>query len=83
MLKKYPDLLKENTPSEFRNKCMQYASSFIDKQSLSFQRLGMLSDFEKKYITYEKEYEAKQINLFFNLVKKGHVYKALKPVYWS
>lgn len=83
MLKTHPNLLKDNSPSEFRNKCAEYAESYIQKQSIGFQRLGMLSDFEEKYITYNKEYEANQIKLFFDLVKKGHVYKALKPVYWS
>ena len=36
----------------------------------------------KPYLTLNPEYEAKQIEVFGEMAKKGYIYKGLKPVYW-
>lgn len=43
----------------------------------------MRGDWENPYITLNKAYEARQIEVFGEMVKRGFIYKGLKPVYWS
>lgn len=67
---------------EFRNKCREYALQWVEKQKDDFKRLGIWGDWDNPYLTLAPEYEAKQIEIFGEMVKKGYVYKGLKPVYW-
>jgi len=39
--------------------------------------------FEKCYITLNKEYEAEQIRIFAEMVRKNLIYRGWKPIYWS
>lgn len=68
--------------AEFRDHCAAYALGQIDKQREQFQRLGVWGDWDDPYLTLNPEYEATQIQVFGEMVEKGYVYKALKPVYW-
>ncbi|MEI3508089.1 MAG: class I tRNA ligase family protein [Bacilli bacterium] len=43
----------------------------------------MIGDWNNPYITLTNEYEAKQIEVFAKMAKKGLFFKGLKPVYWS
>jgi len=74
---------KELELSEFRELCEKYALEQVDTQRDQFKRLGILGLWDKPYITLNKEYEASQIRVFNEMVKKGLIYKGLKPVYWS
>lgn len=67
---------------EFRKKAREYAAKFIAIQREEFKRLGQLADWEHPYITMTNEYEAAIIGVFKELVRKGYVYKGLKPVHW-
>ncbi len=67
---------------EFRDKCREYALSFVDKQRTEFQRLGVIGDWENPYLTLKPEFEAEQIRIFGKMAEKGYIYKGLKPVYW-
>jgi isoleucyl-tRNA synthetase len=69
--------------ADFRNLCHEYALEQIDIQREQFKRLGVLGEWDKPYITMNKEYEAAQYRVFNQMVKKGLIYKGLKPVYWS
>ncbi|WP_134700289.1 isoleucine--tRNA ligase [Ammoniphilus sp. YIM 78166] len=69
--------------AEFRERCAEYAYSFIDRQRGQFKRLGVRGDWENPYITLKPEYEARQIRVFGEMAKKGYIYKGLKAVYWS
>ncbi len=55
---------------------------YLDIQRESFKRLGVRADWEHPYITLKPEFEAKQIEVFGEMAKNGHIYKGLKPVYW-
>lgn len=68
--------------SELRHRCAEYARAYVDKQRVQFQRLGVRGDWENPYLTLSPEYEAKQIEVFWEMAKRGYVYKGLKPVYW-
>ncbi len=68
---------------EFREYCKDYALNWVNKQKDQFKRLGVRADWDNPYITLQPEYEAQQIRVFGEMVKKGYIYKGLKPVYWS
>ena len=67
---------------EFRDKCREYALSYVDRQRSEFQRLGVVGDWENPYLTLKPEFEAEQIRVFGKMAEKGYIYKGLKPVYW-
>ncbi|HJV44801.1 MAG TPA: isoleucine--tRNA ligase [Bacillota bacterium] len=69
--------------AEFRERCTEYAYSYVDRQRGQFKRLGVRGDWDNPYITLKPEYEAKQIRVFGEMAKKGYIYKGLKAVYWS
>ncbi|MEW9667537.1 isoleucine--tRNA ligase [Ammoniphilus sp. 3BR4] len=69
--------------AEFRERCAEYAYSYVDRQRGQFKRLGVRGDWENPYITLKPEYEARQIRVFGEMAKKGYIYKGLKAVYWS
>ncbi|XP_074651245.1 isoleucine--tRNA ligase, mitochondrial-like [Tubulanus polymorphus] len=71
------------SPQQIRSKAQLYASKAIDKQKKVFKRWGIMADWDKCYYTYDKEYESKQIELFYELYEKGYVYQDYMPVYWS
>ena len=68
--------------SEFRHKCEEFAQEHVNTQREQFKRLGVLGDWERPYLTLTHDFEAKQIEIFGEMAKKGYIYKGLKPVYW-
>jgi isoleucyl-tRNA synthetase len=69
--------------SEFRRLCGEYAMRYVENQKGQFKRLGVRGDWQNPYITLQPQYEARQIQVFGDMAKKGYIYKGLKPVYWS
>ncbi|MBC8569633.1 isoleucine--tRNA ligase [Zongyangia hominis] len=67
---------------DLRKHCREFALSFVDNQKEQFQRLGVWGDFDDPYLTLKPEFEARQIEIFGEMAKKGYIYKGLKPVYW-
>lgn len=67
---------------ELRELCREFVMDYINDQKNQFKRLGILADWEHPYITLQKEYEAKQIEVFAKMACEGHIYRGLKPVYW-
>ena len=75
---------RKTTPiAEFRKKCEEYAYKQVERQKEQIRRLGLVGDFDHPYLTLQKEYEAKQIEVFAKMALRGLIYKGLKPVYWS
>lgn len=72
----------ELDPLTLREECKNYALQWIDIQREDFKRLGVNGDWDNPYITLKHGYEAKQIEVFGDMAKKGHIYKGLKTVYW-
>lgn len=72
----------ELDPLALREECKNYALQWIDTQREDFKRLGVNGDWDNPYITLKHAYEAKQIEVFGDMAKKGHIYKGLKTVYW-
>src|SRR6266581_1569850 len=70
-------------PAIIRKNCDAYARKYINIQREQFKRLGILGEWEKPYLTLDKEYEADELRLFADIVEQGFVYRGKKPVYWS
>ena len=69
--------------AEFRKVCYDYALEQVEKQKEGFLSLGSIGDYDHPYITLQKAFEAKQIEVFGKMALDGLIYKGLKPVYWS
>ena len=74
---------KSMSKADFRALCEKYAYEQIEKQMQGFKELNVLADWAHPYITLQKEMEARQIEVFAEMAKKGLIFKGLKPVYWS
>ena len=66
----------------FRKACRDYAAKQIDKQRKDFQRLGVLGDWERPYLTMDFRFEADIIRALARIVANGHLHKGVKPVHW-
>lgn len=73
---------KDMSPTDLRRQCREYADKFWHIQRDEFQRLGVLGDWDRPYLTMDKAYEATIIREFGKFVERGGVYKGLKPVLW-
>lgn len=67
---------------DLRRICRDFALGFVDSQRTQFERLGVLGEWDKPYLTLNNNYVAKQIEVFGAMANKGYIYKGLKPVYW-
>ena len=72
----------ELTTVEFRQRCKEYALKYFEIQRQEFKQLGVWGYWDNPYLTLKPEYEAKQIEVFGEMARKGYIYKGLKPVYW-
>jgi len=71
------------TPIALRERAAAFAKETVAKQSASFQRYGVMGDFDKPYLTLQPEYEAAQIGVFGEMYQKGYIFRGRKPVHWS
>jgi isoleucyl-tRNA synthetase len=69
-------------PAEFRRRCREFASRFIDNHRREFKRLGIFGLWENPYLTMSFEYEAAIADAFVTFLERGYVYRGLKPVHW-
>lgn len=74
---------KEKTVAEFRSICEEYALGQVENQLEQFDRLGIFTDWNERYLTLLPEFEAEQIKVFGKMLDKGLIYKGYKTVYWS
>lgn len=59
-----------------------YALEQSKVQLADFKRLGVLGDWDNPYRTMKFKNEAEEIRALAAVVKKGYVYRGLKPVNW-
>ncbi len=74
---------KALSPLKLRKKASAYALKQVENQKAGFRRWGIWADWDKPYLTLQKEYEAAQIGVFGAMALKGYIYRGLKPVHWS
>ena len=72
------------SPLEVRAKARGFALSALDEQRDEMRSWGLLADLDgETYRTLDPSYEAAQLEVFAELVRRGIVYRAYRPVYWS
>ena len=69
--------------AEFMAKCREFAKHWMEEQKEGFRKLGIIADFDNPYCTMTKKSEATICEKFFDILKKGLVYRGKKPVMWS
>ncbi|MET0331995.1 MAG: class I tRNA ligase family protein, partial [Dyella sp.] len=69
-------------PAEVQAKARAYASAQIDKQKEDFKRLGVLGEWDRPYLTMNHANEAGEIRALAQMLRKGYIYRGLKPVNW-
>jgi len=69
-------------PAEFRQRCRDYATKYVEQHKRDFQRLGVFGQFNDPYLTMSHDYEATIASAFLDFMEKGYVYRGRKPVYW-
>ena len=67
---------------EIRQACRRYAEKFVDLQRGDFERLGILGEWQKPYLTMDPEYEAVIAETFLAFLERGYVYRGRKSIYW-
>ena len=67
---------------ELRQICKEFATEHIGVMNEQFKRLGVQGNFENPYLTLRPEFEARQVEIFGEMAKKGYIYKGMKAVYW-
>lgn len=72
----------EMAPLDLRGKCKEYALARVEEQKQDFIRFGVLGEWDRPYLTLRPEFEVKQLGIFGEMAKRGHIYKGLKTVYW-
>ncbi len=70
------------TKAEIRQQCTTYAMKYVKLQMEQFKRLGIIGSWDNPYLTLNKSYEDKMVDIFWEMYKKGMIYRGLKPVYW-
>jgi isoleucyl-tRNA synthetase len=73
---------KNLSAEETQRLCRAYATQQIDSQKRDFQRLGVLGDWDKPYLTMAYRNEADEIRALGVILRKGYLYRGLKPVNW-
>jgi isoleucyl-tRNA synthetase len=69
-------------PNRARALCRAYAAEQIERQKADFERLGVLGDWKHPYRTMDPAFEAEELRIVGALLKKGLLFRGLKPVNW-
>ena len=67
----------------FRQACRDYAQTQVESQMTDFQRLGVIADWDRPYLTKDFKFEANEVRALGKMLENGHVSRGVKPVYWS
>jgi len=68
--------------AEMRKICREYAAKFVDVQSKEFERLGILGEWDKPYLTMDYSYEGITARELAEFAANGGLFKGKKPVHW-
>lgn len=72
----------EMSDQEVRDLCRKEALHWIQIQKEQFQRLGVLADWDRPYLTLSPDFEANEVRLLSKILDQGLLYQGEKPVYW-
>jgi isoleucyl-tRNA synthetase len=82
VMKELGPKVKETPTPELRKKCHEYAMKFFARNREEFERLGIFGEWQTPYLTVNPDYEAGILDVFADMVEKGYVYRALRPIHW-
>ncbi|KAG0202994.1 hypothetical protein BGX28_004589 [Mortierella sp. GBA30] len=71
------------SPTEVRSVAQATAQSAVDSQRDEFSSYAVMADWQNSYRTMDKDFETRQLIVFYKMMNKGLIYRANKPVYWS
>jgi len=75
---------KEDVPTlEFMAECRAFAEKWVKLQGEEFERLGIIANWKKPYLTMAPKNESIIASKILELMMKGLLYKGLRPVMWS
>ncbi|BDV44534.1 isoleucine--tRNA ligase [Geotalea uraniireducens] len=72
----------EISKHQMRKQCREYAAKFVDIQRQEFERLGVLGQWDKPYLTMSFDYEGITARELARFAENGGLYKGKKPVHW-
>ncbi|KAI1614447.1 isoleucyl-tRNA synthetase [Exophiala viscosa] len=70
-------------PVAIRKAARKFAYKTVEKQMAGFRAWGVMGDWEKHWLTMQKDFELRQLSVFQAMAKHGVIYRKHKPVYWS
>ncbi len=68
--------------AEVQAKARAYAAEQVKRQTIDFQRLGVLGEWDNPYLTMNYGNEADELRALGRIVQAGFVFRGLKPVNW-
>ena len=80
---KFAELPEGKAKSAIRRSCRSYAEKHVKLQTEQMRRLLTLADYDDPYLTMTPRYEGAVLDVLAELLRRGVVYRALKPVHWS
>lgn len=63
--------------------CRNHAFNCMTHQKQTFQRLGVLGQWNKSYYTMDKNYEVQVIEALYQLIENKYIVYGKRPVLWS
>ncbi|ORE01399.1 isoleucyl-tRNA synthetase [Rhizopus microsporus var. microsporus] len=71
------------SPIHLRELAKKNALVVVESQKEDFMSWGVMGDWNNPYLTLQGDFEIRQLRVLKEMVKKGYIYRQLKPVYWS
>ena len=80
-----PDERHKLAAHDIRMRARYEAMKAIETQKGEFSQFGIMADWSDgaTYRTLDPAYEARQLRVFGEMVRKGLIYRQYRPVYWS
>ena len=82
VLKKQKSTERRLPAEQLRAECRKEAEFWVRKQKESFQRLGVLAEWDHPVLTMDPAYEAEEVRALAKITEKGLIFQGRKPVLW-
>ena len=73
----------DDNNDQYITKCKAHASMYIERQKKTFQRLGIVADWNNIYTTHSNDYEYSLVEIMYSLAEKGYIKNGKMPIMWS
>ncbi|KFY41452.1 hypothetical protein V494_02999 [Pseudogymnoascus sp. VKM F-4513 (FW-928)] len=70
-------------PIGIRRAARNLARKTVKEQKKGFREWGIMADWENPWVTMDKDFELKQLEVFLEMTRQGLIFRRYKPVYWS